>query len=695
MRRPPRSSLLLGAALLVLPLALLASVMTGVTATVAEAATGAAAPRPTVSGHRLLDAATGAPLRVAGVNRSGSEYACVQGWGLFDGPVDDTAITAVADWGTNAIRVPLNESCWLGLDGVRPEYAGAAYRTAITDLVDRAARHGLATILDLHWAAPGAQPATGQQIAPDADHAPAFWSSVASAFKDQPSVMFELFNEPRDISWACWRDGCTTPDGWSATGAQQLVDAVRASGARQPIILDGLNWGGDLSQWSAYAPDDPLDALVAGWHAYNFSGCRTTGCWDATVAPVAEHHPVLLTEVGEDDCATGFLEQVLPWADRHEVGYLAWSWNTASCGSGPALISDYAGTPTAFGAGYRHHLAQRSTPTPTTPTPSTPMPSTPTPTPTPTPTTPTPTPSEAPVSVPAPVAPAPSRLDRAALFDFEDGTTQGWTTRWGSVDVAPAAGPASSGTHGLSLSLDGAGYPAVGTDRGVAGLRPGGRVSYRLHLPGSAQDRVAPTVSPVLFDQSWKVTVLARHALHPGWNTVTFTVPRAVTTTRVLGLQVDDPAGWTGVLTLDRVTVARLRHTFDAAGSTAGYRVRFGRTSLRNVAAPSSDGRRALRVTLLSPGPHGIASTQVTDLLPGSVASLRVWAPRGVRATSRPLLYDGSGHPHLLGVRRLAPGWNQAQFVVPGVIPGVRSVGVRIDVASSWRGSVLLDSVAW
>lgn len=673
MRRPSRSSLIHGAALLVLPLVLLASVMTGATATVAAADTGAPAPRPTVSGHRLLDAATGAPLRVAGVNRSGSEYACVQGWGLFDGPVDDDAIGAVAAWGTNAIRVPLNESCWLGINGVRPEYSGAAYRTAITDLVDRAARHGLAAILDLHWAAPGATPATGQQVAPDADHAPAFWSNVATVFKDRPSVMFELFNEPRDISWACWRDGCTTPDGWRAAGAQQLVDAVRASGARQPIILDGLNWGGDLSQWSRYAPADPLDSLVAGWHAYNFSGCRAADCWDATVAPVAERHPVLLTEVGEDDCATGFLDEVLPWADRHEVGYLAWSWNTASCGSGPALITDYAGTPTAFGAGYRRHLSQRPPP----------------------PTAPAPTPSESPAPPPAPVVSAPSRLDRAALFDFEDGTTQGWTRRWGSVDVAPAPGPASSGAHSLSLRLDGPGYPAAGTDRGVAGLRPGARVSYRVHLPGGPSVGTAPTLSPVLFDQSWKVTVLAPQALGPGWSTVSFTVPRDVTSTQVLGLQVNNPNGWTGTLTLDRVSVARLRHTFEACGSTAGWRVRFGRTSVRNVAAPASDGRRALRVTLPSRGPRGIASTQVADLVPGSVASLRVWAPRGIRATARPLLYDGSGRPHLLGARRLVAGWNQVHFLVPGATPGVRAVGVRFDVASSWRGSVLLDSVAW
>src|SRR5206468_2266971 len=136
---------------------------------------------------------------------------------------------------------------------------------------------------------------------------------------------------------------------WAAC-EEQLVDAVRGAGARQPVIVEGLNWGGDLSGWLANKPSDPLAQLVAGWHIYNFSGCNTTSCWDTTVAPVAQQVPVLATEVGENDCAGGFLDALLPWADAHSIGYLAWAWSTADCGGGPSLRSDYSGTPTAYGA---------------------------------------------------------------------------------------------------------------------------------------------------------------------------------------------------------------------------------------------------------------------------------------------------------------------------------------------------------
>src|ERR1051326_905324 len=63
-----------------------------------------------VSGNKLLDQA-GATVRLLGVNRSGGEFACVQNNGIWDGPMDDASVTAIASWRVNAVRVPLNEDC--------------------------------------------------------------------------------------------------------------------------------------------------------------------------------------------------------------------------------------------------------------------------------------------------------------------------------------------------------------------------------------------------------------------------------------------------------------------------------------------------------------------------------------------------------------------------------------------------------
>ena len=81
-------------------------------------------------------------------------------------------------------------------------------------------------------------------------------------------------------------------------------------------------------------------------------------CFDATVGLVAQQVPVVAGEIGEDDCATSFVEQVMGWLDAQGQSYLGWTWNTWDCRKGPALIADYAGTPTErFGRGFRDHLA--------------------------------------------------------------------------------------------------------------------------------------------------------------------------------------------------------------------------------------------------------------------------------------------------------------------------------------------------
>src|SRR5437899_438559 len=83
-----------------------------------------------VVGQRLLDGANNS-LILRGVNRSGAEYACIQGWGFFDGPSDLASVQAIAAWRSNAVRIPLNEDCWLNINGSPPAYSGAAYQNAI------------------------------------------------------------------------------------------------------------------------------------------------------------------------------------------------------------------------------------------------------------------------------------------------------------------------------------------------------------------------------------------------------------------------------------------------------------------------------------------------------------------------------------------------------------------------------------
>jgi aryl-phospho-beta-D-glucosidase BglC (GH1 family) len=290
----------------------------------------------------------------------------VQGWGIFDGPSDQASIAAIRTWKTNVVRVPLNEDCWLGINGIDPRYSGDAYQRAIEAYVDLLNANGLYAILDLHWSAPGTTPASGLRPMPDADHASAFWSSVATAFKANSAVLFELFSEPwpddqrdSDAAWTCWRDGGTCPGvPYEAVGMQTLVNVVRTTGAANVIVLGGVSYSNALSQWLSYRPNDPLNDVAAAWHIYEFNVCNTIACYDSTAANVAAQAPIIASEIGVDNCDSTFLNTLLGWLDGKQLSYAAWTWNTwgGACSS-LSLISDYAGTATTYGEIYRAHLA--------------------------------------------------------------------------------------------------------------------------------------------------------------------------------------------------------------------------------------------------------------------------------------------------------------------------------------------------
>jgi hypothetical protein len=343
-----------------------------------------------VHGNRLLDAA-GRPLLLRGVNRMGLEYSCVQGKGLLSEQLDRRSVDAIKSWRLNVVRLPLNEHCWLGIGG---EPSGEAYRQGVEEYVHLLVSSDLYVILDLHWSAPRTRSASALDAMPNTDHSVDFWSSVAKRFKGEERVIFDLFNEPvpnsnqrDDIdetarrSWQCWRDGAAggTCDAVQlggmaraqVAGMQSLVDAVRAAGATNVIMLGGIQfantlWSNSRRNWLTYKPVDPLNRLIASFHAYNDTWCKSVSCFEAEVAPIAAHVPVVAAEIGNAECDAPWMTAVLEWLDQRGIGYLAWTWNAGAEGdcASKKLIVDEAGTPTRYGEIYKAHLASHSPPRP-------------------------------------------------------------------------------------------------------------------------------------------------------------------------------------------------------------------------------------------------------------------------------------------------------------------------------------------
>lgn len=331
-----------------------------------------------VSGNHLVDG-NGKPMRLLGANRSGTEYACAQGWGFTDSPnvgqPDSPAlIQAMRTWRIRAVRVPLNEACWLGVNGVKARWGGSNYQGMVATYVHRLEAAGINPILDLHVVDPKSYPASesvnGLRPLPDRLHALPFWRQVAQRFGDDRQVVFDLYNEPNDTTWKCMREGCIVTDDfynsdvphYQSVGTQDLVDAIRGQGAKNVIMVPGMTWTNDLSRWLQFRPSDPLGRIAASFHNYQDPlGACHSACWDQTIAPVAKRFPVVTGEFGDTDCNHDYSDAYMKWADAHGVSYLGWTWDATSpggwtCSGGPSLIRSYDGTPTNYGVGLRNHL---------------------------------------------------------------------------------------------------------------------------------------------------------------------------------------------------------------------------------------------------------------------------------------------------------------------------------------------------
>jgi hypothetical protein len=358
----------------------------------------AAAPTIRVQGRQLVDGA-GRPVQLRGVNRAAFESRCTyDANGFADGPVDQASVEAMLGWKINVVRLTLNEDCWLGANGLPLGGDAAGYRAAARAYVALLRRNGLYVMPVVEEFGPGTQRSTRIDYLPDRDHMPAFWRSVATAFKADHGIVFDPvtevgiaeWNDPHPQppgQWACWLHGCTVDSVYgkglrfASAGIQSLVTTIRSTGATQPIVLGGIDYNADLGRLLAYLPRDPAHQLVASAHVYDFvQGAQVGALFRDQLEPIARRLPVILGELGERNCDSGsaaFTRRVLGLVDAERrkgnlVGVLGWAWNARSATSdgwhcptgkygegGPLLIRGYAGTPTVMGRVFRAWIASR------------------------------------------------------------------------------------------------------------------------------------------------------------------------------------------------------------------------------------------------------------------------------------------------------------------------------------------------
>ena len=322
-----------------------------------------AAPRPLeVRGNRLLDEA-GVPVRLRGVNCAGLEWSAAG-----EGRIATTVATAVLGWHANIIRLPLSQDRWFGK---APEQTdeGAAYRALVTQSVEFCESHDAYLLLDLHWSDAGEWGRNiGQHNLPDRNSV-TFWKDLAARFKDRPGVLFDLYNEPAHVNWDQWLRGGSVVEKiehseqsltYEAVGMQALVDAIRATGARNVIVAGGVNWAYELEGIPGGRElADPrgrgvVYAVHPYPHAYEGLGLETIAQWVARTKVSARKLPVIVTEFGSFEASWPFPKEwnfndekwnraMLATLEEQGWSWVAWDLHPSA---GPCLIADWDYTPT-------------------------------------------------------------------------------------------------------------------------------------------------------------------------------------------------------------------------------------------------------------------------------------------------------------------------------------------------------------
>ncbi|HET8638430.1 MAG TPA: cellulase family glycosylhydrolase [Acidobacteriaceae bacterium] len=109
------------------------------------------------------------------------------------------------------------------------------------------------------------------------------WDLFTTAFGSDRGVVFELYNEPSltpsPANWQLWLNGgMVAGQTEPSIGMQPLINHIRANGAQNVFVLDGLGRAATLEGMPAVS--DPLNRLVYAVHPYQH-GSADESQWDA------------------------------------------------------------------------------------------------------------------------------------------------------------------------------------------------------------------------------------------------------------------------------------------------------------------------------------------------------------------------------------------------------------------------------
>lgn len=322
-------------------------------------------PQLCTSGNRITDAVSGELTSLRGINRSGLEYS---------EPTEDGFLTSAAlsqreieeivrGWGANVIRLPFNQD-W-AMRG-RGNFSGESYRQALDQVISWGAALGAYTLLDLQWL--DADKTFGRLADESANRvAPLpnktsieLWASLAERYRDEPAVLFDVFNEPHpplqgdeNPMYFVTNDGIIEmgeprkfgPDEWNRW-AGKLAATIHEVHSRGLVFVSGIDWGFDLRGVR-------IDSANVVYSAHVYPN-RPRRQWSSRFGHRCSDHPLFIGEWGGGSSDLKWGSGLVSYVRKVACGWTAWSWVDSPKLVRNARACDY--TPTEFGRLVRSEL---------------------------------------------------------------------------------------------------------------------------------------------------------------------------------------------------------------------------------------------------------------------------------------------------------------------------------------------------
>lgn len=225
-------------------------------------------------------------------------------WSQWSGRFWNTkAVTTIArDWGATVVRAAM------GIENGGYLANPDAEKARVKTIVEAAIAEGIYVIIDwhdhnAHW---------------HKDQAVQFFSEMAENYGSNPHVIFELFNEPIDISWDEVK-----------SYAETVIAAIRAKGSKNLVIVGSPQW----SQRVDLAANNPIRDDNVAYALHFYAATHRQELRNTASYAISRGVTLFVTEFGVCEASgNGNIDwnESNRWMDfmaQHQIGWANWSLN--------------------------------------------------------------------------------------------------------------------------------------------------------------------------------------------------------------------------------------------------------------------------------------------------------------------------------------------------------------------------------